>query len=278
MPLSKIQTDVLRFLASQRDPESYVAGATPLNRDAPRYSDDIDIFHDREERVATAAASDAQALEAAGYSIHWIRRTPAIYTAQVMRRPEATRLEWVVDSDFRFFPAMKDEIFGYVLHPVDLAANKVMAAAGRREVRDLVDLLTIHQTILPLGAVVWAAVEKSPGYTPEGLIAEIRRNSNYPVAEWRALVTTEPLDPEAITSRLRDALGDAETFVARMPTDKTGLIFFQGDKIVQPDPARLDSYPTHAGQRRGHWPSSPEISAAMLERYNKQPNSNAPKP
>jgi hypothetical protein len=33
MPLSKIQTDVLRLLASHRDPESYVAGATPLNRD-----------------------------------------------------------------------------------------------------------------------------------------------------------------------------------------------------------------------------------------------------
>lgn len=31
MPLSKIQTDILRLLASQRDPESYVAGATPLS-------------------------------------------------------------------------------------------------------------------------------------------------------------------------------------------------------------------------------------------------------
>ncbi len=43
--------------------------------------------------------------------------------------------------------------------------NKAMAAAGRREVRDLVDLVTVHGTILPLGAVIWAAVEKSPGFT-----------------------------------------------------------------------------------------------------------------
>jgi hypothetical protein len=28
-PLSKIQTDILRLLASQRDPESYVAGQRP---------------------------------------------------------------------------------------------------------------------------------------------------------------------------------------------------------------------------------------------------------
>lgn len=69
---------------------------------------------------------------------------------------------------FRFFPTLRDETFGYILHPVDLATNKVMAAAGRRELRDLVDLVTIHENILPLGAAIWAAVEKSPGFTPEG--------------------------------------------------------------------------------------------------------------
>jgi hypothetical protein len=41
VPLSRIQTDILRLLAAHRDPESYVAGAAPLNRDAPRISSDI---------------------------------------------------------------------------------------------------------------------------------------------------------------------------------------------------------------------------------------------
>ncbi len=136
MPLSKIQTEVLRVLASGRDPESYIAGATPLNRGAPRYSGDIDVFPDREDRVASAALSDAQALETAGYGVRWIRRLPAIYTAEFTRHDAATRLGWIVDSDFRFFPTMRDDTFGYVLHPVDLGANKVMAAAGRREMRD----------------------------------------------------------------------------------------------------------------------------------------------
>jgi hypothetical protein len=278
VPLSKIQIDALRLLASQRDPESYVAGATPLNRDAQRYSSDIDIFHDREERVSLAALSDAQTLEAAGFGIRWIRRLPSIYTAQINREDAATRLEWVVDSDFRFFPTMRDETFGYVLHPVDLATNKIMAAASRREVRDLVDLMTVHETILPLGAVVWAAVEKSPGFTPEGLIAEVRRNSNYPAAEWQALVSGEPIDPKVVLSKLRAALDDAEAFVGRMPTDKTGLLFLQAGKAVQPDPERLDTYQTHSGQRRGHWPSSPPISAAMLEHYREKPNQDQSKP
>jgi len=269
VPLTKIQGDILRLLASHRDPESYVAGSTPLNRTAQRFSGDIDIFHDREDRLASAAASDARELEVAGYSIRWIRRLPAIYTAEVTGPAGGTRLEWVVDSEFRFFPVVQDETFGYVLHAVDLATNKAMAAAGRREVRDIVDLVTVHETILPVGAAVWAAVEKSPGYTPEGLIAEIRRNSNYPAAEWRALVTAEPIDPPAVLARLRMALDEAEAFVSRMPTDKLGLLFLQGGKVVQPAPDRLESYETHAGQIRGHWPSSAAIGTAMLEHYNK---------
>jgi len=269
VPPTKTQTDILRLLASHRDPESYVAGATPLNRNASRYSADIDLFHSGEERLASAAASDVQTLEATGYSIRWIRRSPAIYTAEITGPAGATRLEWVVDSEFRFFPVVQDEIFGYVLHPVDLAANKAMAAAGRREVRDIVDLVTVHETILPLGAVIWATVEKSPGYTPEGLIAEIRRNSNYPAAEWRALVTTRPIDPAGVLARLRTALDEAEAFVSCMPTGKVGLIFLQGGKAVQPDPNRLESYETHAGQIRGHWPGSAAIGTAMLEHYNR---------
>jgi hypothetical protein len=114
--------------------------------------------------------------------------------------------------------------------------NKVMAAAGRRELHDMVDLVTVHETILPLGAVIWAAVEKSPGFTPEGLIAEIRRNANYPAADWPALYSSKPLDPKDITARRPAALADAEGFVTRMPTDKLGLLFLEAGEIVQPDP------------------------------------------
>jgi len=35
----------------------YVTAATALNRDGPRFSRDIDIFHDREESVAAAAGT-----------------------------------------------------------------------------------------------------------------------------------------------------------------------------------------------------------------------------
>src|SRR6266436_10432307 len=97
------------------------------------------------------------------------------FTAEVTQGDASTRLEWVVDSDFGFFPTMRDETFGYILHPVDLATNQVAAAYGRREPRDVVDLLTIHDHILLLGAVIWASAGKALGFTPEGIINEIRR-------------------------------------------------------------------------------------------------------
>jgi hypothetical protein len=223
--------------------------------------------------VVEAALNDAAVLEAAGYGVEWLRQLPTIYTAAVTKDADGTRLEWVVDSDFRFFPTIKDEMFGYILHPVDLATNKVMAAAGRRELRDLVDLVTIHETISPLGLVVWAAVEKSPGFTPEGLIAEIRRNSHFPAIEWRKLDCSEPLDPREIMARLRSALDEAEDFVTKMPTEKAGLLFLKDGHVVQPNPAQLEDYQTHAGARRGQWPTNSEITAAMLERYKSPPTS-----
>lgn len=271
MPLSKIQGEILRLLAGHRDPESYVAGSTPLNIDAPRFSGHIDIFHDREERVLQAAERDAAFLREQGYTLQWLRRDPAIYTLLARLAGETTKLEWVVDSDFRFFPTVRDETFGYVLHPVDLSTNKVAAAYGRREPRDVVDLVTIHERILPLGAVVWASVGRTLGFTPEGVINEIRRTARYTEADFRRVASDPPVDPHATMTRLREILDGAEAFVASMPTDKAGLVFLKHGHVVQPDPARLSEYREHAGQRRGQWPTSVEISSAMVERYKNQP-------
>jgi hypothetical protein len=264
VPLSDLQSRLLRLLAAHRNPESYVAGASPLARVGPRFSADIDVFHDREEAVATTAILDATLIEQAGFRVEWLRRLPAIYVALIHEGDAATHLEWLVDSDFRFFPVVRDELFGYVLHLADIATNKALAAAGRREPRDVVDLLLINDRYLPLGAVIWAAVAKDPGFTPEGLIAEIRRNARYQQADYSRLNTASPIDGAAISGALRAALTSADTFVRAMPAGREGLLFLQDGRPVQPDPTHLDMYIGHAGQRHGHWPGSSEISSAML--------------
>ena len=268
VPLSNLQSRLLRLLASQRSPDSYVAGGIALNHDGPRYSADIDIFHDGDERLAAIAESDAAIIAAAGFDVTWLpSRGTGKRAILVAGLGERTQLEWVADADFRFFPAQPDELFGFVLHPADLATNKASAAADRRVPRDIVDLVTIHERILPLGAVITAAVGRFPGMTPEEMLAEIRRHATFTADEFQVLATDKPIDPRKLQKRIKSMLDDAEAFIARLPSDAVGVLFLDGDKPVQPDPAALDRYRRHEGTRRGHWPSSPEIGTAMLERY-----------
>lgn len=265
MPLSSLQREALQLLAGARDPESYVAGSTPLNVSSARYSSDIDIFHDRAERIAAQAEADSVLLSGAGFAVTWQRQTAFIHSATIARGEEQTKLEWVGDSDFCFFPAIRDPLFGYCLHPVDLAINKLFAAVGRSEPRDTYGLMVIHETVAPLSVIVWAGVEKSPGFTPEGLVAEVRRNLMHSVSAWQEVDADAPLDPRDITIKVRAALDAAEAFAARMPTGKMGALFLDRDgRVVEPDPSLLSHYMEHRGQRRGHWPSSPEITQAMF--------------
>lgn len=268
MPLTRLQSQLLRTLADHRSPDSHVAGGIALNRDGPRFSGDIDIFHDDHERLFAIAERDGLILSKAGFRVDWLpSRGTGKQTALVHGAGETTQLEWVADADFRFFPAQQDELFGYVLHPADLATNKASAAADRRVPRDIVDLVTIHQRILPLGAVVAAAVGRFPGMTPEEMLSEIRRHSTFTVDEFQALAMEAPIDIRLMHRTIKAMLEDADAFIGRLPSDAVGFLFLDGERPVQPDPARLDRYSRHSGVRRGHWPSSSAIGTAMLERY-----------
>lgn len=158
MPLSPLQSRILGVIARHRSPESFVAGGTVIQRAGFRQSKDIDIFNDRKERLGDAAYLDFNTLKASGFDVAWERETDTMYRARVGDGTDETRIDWVVDSEFRFFPAMPDDEFGYALHPLDLAANKLLVAVGRVEVRDALDLLWIDEHVQPVGAVAWAAV------------------------------------------------------------------------------------------------------------------------
>jgi hypothetical protein len=87
MPLTPFQSATLRLLAADRSPESFVEGGTVLNAepDSPRFSKDVDIFHDVETAVAVSAESDALTLTRHGYRIVWVLRQPMIQRADAAR-------------------------------------------------------------------------------------------------------------------------------------------------------------------------------------------------
>ena len=270
MPLTKLQSHVLRVLAAERSPDSYIAGGVAINRDGPRFSGDIDIFQDTEKRMEAAAQADAKTLTDDGLKFSWKKIVTGKREGEVEGLEEKMRLEWLHDSAFRFFPTQRDEIFGYVLHPVDLATNKTSASADRREARDIVDLVTIHENILPLGASICAAVGRFPGQSPEEMLADIRWHSRFTAEEFRVLATERPIDVPDVHRRIRGMIEDAERFISRIPSDAVGVIFLERGNAVQPDLDSLEKYQRHTGATGGVWPSSSEISSAMLERYKKE--------
>jgi hypothetical protein len=259
MPPSDFQARVLRVIAANRSPESHVGGGVALNYGSNRDTHDIDIFHDREGAVGEAAEADARSLAEAGFSIKWLRRHPSMITAVVTSGDEQTSLDWVQDSAVRFFPIQPHHDLGFVLHPFDLATNKALAAAGRREPRDVVDLIHLHETLYPLGAIVWAAVGKDEGYSPELLLNLIARQSRYSDDDLVRVDTVQPLTAADLSRRLKRAIADARAFIKAMPAETVGRVFLKDGRPVQPDPVMLADYGQSRATPGGVWPISPGL-------------------
>jgi hypothetical protein len=67
------------------------------------------------------------------------------------------------------------------------AVNKVLAASGRSEARDIADLVAIGRNYCPLGPLIFAAAGKPPNFSPRRTIDEIRRHAlSIPVEEFAA--------------------------------------------------------------------------------------------
>jgi predicted nucleotidyltransferase component of viral defense system len=146
MPLTEFQSGLGRLLAKNRSEDSYLAGGAAILAapNTKRFSQDLDYFHDSAARVATAFEADCNTLEIEGYSIDTEITQPGYIRAVVRKAGQATKLEWAQDSTWRFMPVIKSDAFGYRLHDIDLATNKVLALAGRDEPRDLLDTLYLH--------------------------------------------------------------------------------------------------------------------------------------
>lgn len=150
-----------------------------------------------------------------------------------------------------FFPLQAHEELGLTLHPFDLATNKVLAMAGRLEVRDWVDVLSCDERLQPLGFLVWAACGKDPGFGPALLVREIRRASRYSQAEVdllefdgprRAEETIDALPAGILRPATPRGAGPEEPFFRDgLATDRAGSVPFP----AQPS-TRASQAPTSA--------------------------------
>lgn len=254
MPLTPFQSETLRLLAKNRNPESYIAGATVINRlpDSPRYSSDIDVFHDPAASVLVCSTADRELLQASGYAVEILLETRGFVRALVRFRNEGIRLEWASDTAFRFFPVIPDPEMGFRLHEIDAAINKCLALASRTEARDVIDMLTIHDTLLHVGACCWAACGKDPGYTPELILEMIARNARLTPDLLALENLQEKVDPRVIKSRWSAALTDARELIEKFNPDHLGCLFVSAKGEVKRVPPKGAT--RHFGSVRGAWP------------------------
>jgi hypothetical protein len=231
VPLTDFQQRLLRELSASLEADRYLAGGAALHfaPQSTRYSDDLDFFHDTEERVAAAFGRDRDLLRTVGYAVEVTLSLPGFIRAVVSREGASTRVDWARDSTWRFMPLVRDPDGGWLLHPIDVAVNKVLALAGRDEARDYVDALFAHRTILPIAGLVWAAVGKDPGLSPLALLELLRRHGRPRPEEVARLQLTEPFDLVAAKAVWLEALAATDRFVRERPVDELGCLYFHRD-------------------------------------------------
>ena len=261
VPLTEFQRVLLAELAKAPTDDRYLAGGAAMHfaPNSTRYSDDLDFFHDSEERVATAFAADRERLEHSGYGGDVELSLPGFMRAIVRRGEHATRVDWAHDSAWRFMPLVRDPLGGLLLHPVDLAINKVLALAGRDEPRDYVDILFVNERVLSLGALCWAAVGKDPGFTPLSLIELLKRRGRYRSEDFARLHLVEPFDLAEAKEVWLTAIGEAEAFVRERPPEEDGCLYYATEKrefVVPSANASLSDQGVvrHFGEPRGVLP------------------------
>jgi hypothetical protein len=246
VPLNPFQAKLARLLAINRSPDSYLAGGAALHfkPNTLRYSQDLDYFHDSVERVASAFASDEQLLHKHGFTLEIEIKQPGYIRAQVTKNREATKIEWAHDSAWRFMPAIANEESGYQLHPIDLALNKVLALVGRDEPRDYLDVLYVHEEILPLGALCWAAAGKDPGFTPLSLLELLKRRGKYRAEDFDRLMLTKKINLKELKSTWLAALEAAETFISERPPSEMGCLYYSPSKKIFIAPKKTQTRPS----------------------------------
>jgi hypothetical protein len=259
MPLGEFESEVLRLLAAQRSPDSYVGGATVLHQSpgSSRASQDVDLFHDEEEAVNAAAQADVRTLHSAGYQVEVQRPQEGFIRAFISRGGEKTKIEWVRDSAFRFFPVESDPQLGWRLNFWDAATNKLLAFAARMQLRDYLDVMFLHDQHLHLAALAWAAAGKDPGMSAEWILDWGGRQSRLQGQDASRLRLNQPVDLRDLRRRWMQAAEEAMAIIEKLPVTERGCFYLGAKgKPVCPDPASPDfaKLTRHYGSIKGAWP------------------------
>jgi len=226
MALTSFQSSILRCLAQNRrvNVGSYVAGGLALNHRLaePRLSRDIDIFNDSVEAMLESWRIDRVTLEREGYTVTPRRELRTFIEAEITRAGERTEIQWGTDSAYRFFPLVEDDVTGFTLHPIDLAANKLSALVGRTEPRDWIDVITCIRRIQPLVYLLSAACGKDPGFSPSSMLEYVARRHYNQVEIDEKIIPVGSYNAAELCRFWHEEIDRAREAVLAFPREKAG--------------------------------------------------------
>lgn len=155
--LYPFQDDVLRLITSL-ETEFYLTGGTAASRAylQHRFSEDLDFFVNYDDRFAEWIE---QIIRAISQQKAWqtdVLSKQEYFARMLLKRADTTlKLEFVNDVPFRVGNVTNHPVLGKLDTAENILANKVTAALGREEPKDLADIwgfctqmgLSIHEAI-----------------------------------------------------------------------------------------------------------------------------------
>ena len=134
-----------------------------------RPTDDLDFFAPHPQRVDALLGAARAALEAEGLEVTTLSEGPTFARLRVESGTEATNVD--LASDYRLMPALATGD-GPVLAEAELAADKVLALAGRAEERDFIDFEGLVRRF-DIDELCELAASKDLGFRREHLVAAL---------------------------------------------------------------------------------------------------------
>lgn len=268
--LTDFQREILGLLATNRSDKSFIADGSALNRDFPRLSGDLDVFHRTVAEIDAAFQSDRRLLDGAGYTLSRIRERDTSREWLVAAGDESTKLQWTRDTSWLFFPPVRDEVFGFALSFEDLCVNKLSAASERGRLRDFHDLAALDQIGVRPWVLALAAMGKDAEFSPEMRLQNCLR--------LLAQAGIDDEDPEYAASEAPPWPDNRRYLDDRFREDlsiltKVALLDWAGKLPLDAGTGRLpldlaaddlNGCRKHTASRSGVWPTSPAISSQML--------------
>jgi len=165
--LYPLQDRVLKVLDTLETP-FYLTGGTALSRCYfnHRYSDDLDLFVNKEPRFGALAERIVNGL-GFEFEVEVVLKSESYYSLMINK---ILKLEMVNDVAFRAGELERKDIFSRVDNVLNILSNKLSAIISRDEPKDVVDIWVISKkTPVNWPSIFQAVGSKAVGIFPPGV-------------------------------------------------------------------------------------------------------------